>query len=160
MIVISDSTVFIGLAKIEKLSLLSNIFQKVYVPEAVYNEVVEKGRKKPGAKEVRESLWIIKKKVSDNTQVNLLMVSLERGEAETLVLAKEMEADIILLDEEKARKSAVLAGFKVIGLIGILIIAKQMGLIKNIKPYIETLQEKNFRISNKIVNKALKQAGE
>jgi predicted nucleic acid-binding protein len=65
-----------------------------------------------------------------------------------------------LLDEEKARKSAVLAGFKVIGLIGVLIIAKQMGLIKNIKPYIEILREKNFRISNKIVNKALKQAGE
>jgi len=160
MIVISDSTVFIGLAKIEKLSLLRKIFQKVYVPEAVYNEVVEKGGKKPGAKEVRESLWIIKKKVYDDIQVNLLMVSLEKGEAETLVLAKEMEADIILLDEEKARKSAVLAGFKVIGLIGILIIAKQMGLIINIKPYIETLREKNFRISNKIVNKALKQAGE
>ena len=65
-----------------------------------------------------------------------------------------------MLDEEKARKSAVLAGFKVIGLVGVLIIAKQMGLIKNIKPYIETLREKNFRISNKIVNKALKQAGE
>jgi len=160
MIVIGDSTVFIGLAKIDKLSLLSSIFQKVYIPEAVYHEIVEKGKEKPGAKDVRESLWIIKKKVSDYTQVNFLMVSLEVGEAETLVLAKEMEANIILLDEEKARKSAVLAGFKVIGLIGILIIAKQMGLIKNIKPYIETLQEKNFRISNKIVNKALKQVGE
>ncbi|WP_171899640.1 DUF3368 domain-containing protein [Candidatus Marithrix sp. Canyon 246] len=157
---IGDSTVFIGLAKIDKLSLLSSIFQKVYIPEAVYHEIVEKGREKAGAKDVRESLWIIKKKVSDYTQVNFLMVSLEVGEAETLVLAKEMEANIILLDEEKARKSAVLAGFKVIGLIGILIIAKQMGLIKNIKAYIEILQEKNFRISNKIMNKALKQAGE
>ncbi|MCP4700581.1 MAG: DUF3368 domain-containing protein, partial [Gammaproteobacteria bacterium] len=44
-----------------------------------------------------------------------MLTSLERGEAEVLVLAKEMKADIILLDEEKARKSAMLAGFNVVG---------------------------------------------
>lgn len=71
-----------------------------------------------------------------------------------------MKADLILLDEEKARKSAILAGFKIIGLIGVLIIAKQMGLIKNIKSVLEHLQKENFRLSNKIVNEALKRTGE
>jgi predicted nucleic acid-binding protein len=92
--------------------------------------------------------------------VNLLLTSLEIGESEVLVLAREMKADLILLDEEKARKSAILAGFTIIGLIGVLIIAKQMGLIKNIKSVLEHLQKENFRLSNKIVKEALKQAGE
>ncbi len=160
MIVVGDSTIFIGLAKIKKVNLLKNLLQEVCIPEAVFREVAEEGDQRAGAKEVREALWIIKKEIFDSTSVNFLMTSLERGEAEVLVLAKEIKADIILLDEVKARKSAVFAGFKVIGLIGILMIAKQNGLIENIKPYIENLQRKNFRISNKIVNEALKQVGE
>ncbi len=160
MIVVSDSTILIGLAKIEKIALLRSLFQVVYIPEAVFQEVTEAGEQRPGALEVKESEWIIKKAISDHTQVNLLLTSLERGEAEVLVLAKEMKADLILLDEEKSRKSAVLAGFKIIGLIGVLIIAKQMGLIKNIKSVLEHLQKENFRLSNKIVNEALKRVGE
>lgn len=160
MIVVSDSTILMGLAKIEKIALLRSLFQVVYIPEAVFQEVTEAGEQRPGAQEVKESEWIIKKAISDHTQVNLLLTSLERGEAEVLVLAKEMKADLILLDEEKARKSAVLAGFKIIGLIGVLIIAKQMGLIKSIKSVLEHLQKENFRLSNKIVNEALKRVGE
>ena len=160
MIVVSDSTILIGLAKIEKIALLRSLFQTVYIPEAVFREVTEAGAQRPGAPEVRESEWIITKAVFDHTQVNLLLTSLERGEAEVLVLAKEIKTDLILLDEEKARKSAVLAGFKIIGLIGVLIIAKQMGLIKNIKSVLEHLQKENFRLSHKIITEALKRAGE
>jgi len=76
------------------------------------------------------------------------------------VLANEIQADLILLDEEKARKTAVRAGFKVMGLIGILIVAKRLGLIATVGTYIEKLQREKFRLSEKIVNAALKQAGE
>ena len=62
--------------------------------------------------------------------------------------------------EKKARKSAVRAGFKVMGLIGILIVAKRLGLITDIRTSIETLQREKFRPGEKIVNMALKQAGE
>jgi|GEM_PF-5925744 predicted nucleic acid-binding protein len=73
---------------------------------------------------------------------------------------KEIQADLVLLDEEKARKSALRAGFKVMGLIGILIVAKRIGLITDIGTHIEKLQKEKFRLSEKIVNMALKQAGE
>lgn len=160
MIVISDSTVLIGLAKIEKSELLQKLFKEIYIPNAVFKEVVEEGDGKPGSKSIKDSLWIIKKQVIDYTQVRLLMTVLDRGEAEVLVLAKEMKADLILIDEEKARKSATIAGYNVMGVIGILLVAKRIGLIKSIKTYIQKLQNEKFRLSEKIINRALKQAHE
>ncbi len=118
---VSDSTVLIGLAKIEKTDLLRDIFHKIYIPEAVFREVAEESNRRAGAKTVRDS---------------------------------NMDC------EKKARKSAVRAGFKVMGLIGILIVAKRLGLITDIRTSIETLQREKFRLGEKIVNMALKQAGE
>ena len=88
------------------------------------------------------------------------MASLDKGEAEVLALSKEMEAELVLLDEEKARKSAVIAGFNVVGLLGNLVLAKKLELLDEIKPLIEELGRKKFRISDVIIAEALKQAGE
>jgi predicted nucleic acid-binding protein len=71
MIVVSDSTILIGLAKIGKLELLRKIFSKVYIPEEVFNEVVEKGNKNLGLlKEIKSSIEELKRKrfrISDKT---------------------------------------------------------------------------------------------
>jgi len=158
--VVSDSTVLIGLGKIGKLNLLREIFSKVYIPEEVFKEVVEKGKDKPGSQLVKEAGWIETKPIADKTQVNFLMASLEKGEAEVLSLAKEIRADLILLDEEKARKSAAIAGFEVMGILGVLIVAKNLGLLEEIRASIEELKKKRFRISDRIVAEALKKAGE
>ena len=160
MIVVSDSTILIGLSKIGKLDLLKEIFSKVFIPEEVFKEVVERGKKKPGYKVIKEAAWIDTKPIKDKTQVNLLMASLEKGEAEVLALSKEIKADLILLDEEKARKSAVIAGFEIMGLLGLLVVAKNLGLLKEIRSSIEDLKRKRFRISDKIVEEALKKAYE
>ena len=160
MIVITDSTVLIGLAKLGKLTLLKDIFSKVSIPEEVFKEVVERGKDKPGSKLIRESSWIEIKTVKDKTQVSFLMGSLDRGEAEVLALARELEADLILLDEEKARKSAVIAGFNVMGLLGLFNLAKKIGLIHDVRPLINELMTKKFRISDKVIEEALKKAGE
>ena len=160
MIVVSDSTILIGLSKIGKLDLLKEIFSKVFIPEEVFKEVVERGKKKPGYKVIKEAARIDTKPIKDKTQVNLLMASLEKGEAEVLALSKEIKADLILLDEEKARKSAVIAGFEIMGLLGLLVVAKNLGLLKEIRSSIEDLKRKRFRISDKIVEEALKKAYE
>jgi predicted nucleic acid-binding protein len=160
MIVISDSTILIGLVKIGKLDLLKEIFSKVYIPEEVFKEVVERGKGKPGSKVIKEAAWIEPKPVKDKIQVAFLLGSLEKGEAEVLVLAKELNADLILLDEEKVRKSAVIAGFEIMGLLGLFILAKNLGLIHEVRPLIDKLMIKKFRISDKIIEKTLKKAGE
>lgn len=159
-IVVSDSTVLIGLAKIDSLFLLKEMFQEIHVPEAVFREVTQDGWLKPGAEAVCKAPWILRQEVSDRIQVHFLMTVLEEGEAEVLVLAKELQADLILLDEEKARKSAVMAGFSVMGVIGILIAAKRLGLIASVGGCIKKLQEEKFRLSERVVKMALQQAGE
>ena len=160
MIVIANSTIFIGLAKIGKLYLLQKIFSKVYITKEVHKELTLKGQNKPGSHIIKGSKWIECKAPKDKALVNLLLSNLEKGEAEVLALAKELNADLLLLDEEKARKAAQLAGFKVMGIVGLLILAKDMGLIDAISPYIHDLERKNFRISQKIINEALKRSKE
>lgn len=160
MIVVSDSTILIGLVKIGKLDILKEIFFKVYIPEEVFEEVVERGKGKPGSKVIKEAAWIEVKPVKDKIQVKFLLGSLEKGEAEVLVLARELEADLILLDEEKARKSAVIAGFEIMGLLGLFVLAKNLGLIDEVRPLVDELMIKRSRISDKIIEKTLKKAGE
>ena len=68
------------------------------------------------------------------------MVSLEMGEAEVLALARELQADLILVDEEKARKSALIAGFNVMGLLALFILAENLDHLQEVKPLIEELR--------------------
>ncbi len=90
----------------------------------------------------------------------LLLGNLDKGEVEVLALSKELNADLVLIDEEKARKVVVLAGFEVMGLMGVLLAAKHNGLLKSIKPLIEELKRKKFRVSEEIIADILKSARE
>jgi predicted nucleic acid-binding protein len=158
--VVCDSTVLIGLAKIGKLDLLKQIYEEVYIPEAVYTEVVSRGKGKPGVREIANALWIKKEPVKERRTVDLLIAEMGYGEAEVLVLSKELNADWLLVDDERARAAAISAGFNIIGLAGILLLAKQLKLIPSIKPLFDELRNKNFRISDKICKQILKKAGE
>lgn len=160
MKVVCDSSVLIGLAKIGKLELLKDIYNEVYVPEAVFSEVVGKGKGRSGITEVENADWIHNKKVKDTRMVELLISEIGHGEAEVLVLGKELNADWLIIDDEKARTAAISAGFKIIGLAGILMIAKQIKLIPSIKALFDELKKKNFRLSDKICKEVLKKVGE
>ncbi|MEK7397965.1 MAG: DUF3368 domain-containing protein [Candidatus Poribacteria bacterium] len=160
MKVICDSTVIIGLAKIGKLDLLKQIYGEVYIPEAVFIEVVVEGKEKNGAKETAELEWVKRKPVKDKRIVEILFAELGRGEAEVLVLGKELNADLLIIDDERARTAAISANFQVIGLIGVLLLAKHLNFINQIKPFLEELKNKNFRLSDKLIEKVLKLAGE
>lgn len=158
MIVVSNSTILIGLAKINKLELLNKLFSKVYIPDAVFSELTQ--TKKIGASDIKNASYLERKSPKDVKEVALLLGNLDRGEAEVLALSKELNADLVLVDEEKARKVVVIAGFEVMGLMGVLLMAKRYGLLKDIKPLIEELKKKKFRISEDIVAEILKSARE
>ena len=160
MKVVSDSTVLIGLAKIGKLELLKQIFGEILIPNAVFVEVVEKGRGRPGGKEVENAKWIRKRTVRDRRTVEMFFAEMGRGEAEVLALGKEMHADWFLLDDERARNTATSAGFHVIGLGGILLLAKQLEFVSSLKPLLDELESKNFRLGIKIRKEILRKANE
>lgn len=158
MIVVSNSTILIGLARINKLDLLKKLFSNVYIPDTVFNELTRTG--KTGASDIKKASYLERRSPKDEKEVALLLGSLDRGEAEVLVLSRELNAHLVLLDEEKARKVVVIAGFEVMGLMGILLTAKRCGFLKTIKPLIAELKKKKFRVAEDVIAEILKSAGE
>jgi len=76
------------------------------------------------------------------------------------VLGKELNADWLIIDDERARAAAASAGFNIMGLAGMLLLAKQIELIPSVAPLLDDLKKKNFRLSDKIYREVVKKAGE
>jgi len=161
MIVISNTTPLIGLATIQRFDLLRQLFGRIYIAEAVYHEAVITGREEGGARQdVSAATWIEMVRVKDRLAVEVLLDELDSGEAETLVLAREMEADWVLMDEKKGRRKLSKLGLNKVGTVGILLKAKQVGLLPGIGPDLERLQKQGFSLSQTVVDAVLRQAGE
>lgn len=161
MIVVSNTTPLIGLASIDRFDLLRQLFGEIQIAQAVYGEAVTAGREVGGAKEeVSTATWIRTTVVQDRLAVEVLLDELDLGEAETIVLAREVNADLVLMDEKKRRRKVSKLGLQKIGTLGILLKAKQVGLLTQIRPDIERLRQEGFSISDTVVDIVLLDAGE
>jgi len=155
MKIVSNSSPLIALAKIEKLDIIR---YDVVIPEAVFHEIT-----KPKKEYVKELYKWCKNKVievKNKKAVEYLELIIDKGEAETIVLAEELNAGAVLIDDLKARKIAKLRGLNVIGTIGILLDAKEKGVITELKPLLELLLEKKIRVSEELYYRALEIADE
>jgi predicted nucleic acid-binding protein len=161
MIVVANTTPLIGLASIQRFDLLRQLFGEIYIAQAVYDEAVVAGREAGGAKrEVSTATWIKTVSVKDRLAVELLLDEMDLGEAETIVLACEMRANWVLMDEKKGRRKLTQLGLKKIGTVGILLKAKQVGLLSAIRPELEQLRQQSFSISQAVIDAVLRQANE
>ncbi|MBI5838728.1 MAG: DUF3368 domain-containing protein [Chloroflexi bacterium] len=137
------------------------MFGEVYIPQAVYDETVIRGHEEGIAKQAVSSAdWIRVVEAQDRLAVDVLLDEMDLGEVETIILAKEMNADWVLMDERKGRRKLSQLNIPKIGTIGILLKAKQLGLIPTLKPEIERLQKSGFGIAQAIVGEVLNQTGE
>ncbi len=161
MIVVSNTTPLIGLAVIGQFDLLHQLFAEIHIPQAVYDEVVVAGRELEEAKrEVSNAPWIQTVAVQDQLAVDVLLDELDRGEAETIVLGRELAADWVLMDEKKGRRKLTQLGIQKVGTIGILLKGKQEGMIQTLRPSLEMLREKGFSVSQPVIDAVLQQANE
>ena len=160
MIVVSNTTPILSLYKIGKLGLLRNLFGQVFVPVAVYNEVAILGKGKQGHDIFEMANYICVKEISNSLAVGLLQTQLDYGEAETIVLAGELGAELIMLDEKKARKVAQANSQQVIGTIGILQASKDKGLIPDMKSSLDDLIANNIWIDRRLYQTILHTNGE
>lgn len=161
MIVVSDTSVLINLAWLDKLPLLNKLYGDLLIPSAVWHEIVEKGARKPGADEVKTADWIEVREVANTALVRALRQDLDAGEAEAIALAVEMDADLLLMDERLGRATAQHFGLHYIGLIGVLMMARQRKLITEIKPDLDRLRQvAGFYISESLYKRVLKDAAE
>ena len=122
--VVSNSTPLIALARIRRFQLLRELFGEINIPLAVYDEVVNAGKGRAGVIEVESADWIHYHQVSNSDLVAFLRIPLDSGEAEAIALAKEISADLVLLDDSDGRNIAESVGITFTGTIGILLLLK------------------------------------
>ena len=152
--IVSNTTPIISLLKIGKLEFLEKIYGEILIPREVFNEI-QKGKDKPYYADISQLHWITIKDIGDKKALNYF-VDLDAGEAEVIVLASELEADLVIIDETLGRRFAKHSGLKVTGTIGVLIKAKEMGLINKISPLLDDLQRRGIWISDKLIKNILK----
>ena len=161
MIIVSNTTPLIGLAVIGHFNLLHQLFGQIQIPQAVYDEVVMRSSEQGGARnEVVNADWIQVIQVTDREAVDELSDELDLGEAETIVLARQSEATLVLMDEKIGRRKLDEFGLEKIGTAGILLKAKQVGLLPSIQSDLERLRRYGFRLSQPVMNAVLRQANE
>ena len=162
MIAVSDTGPIIGLAKANRLSLLKNLFEKVLIPPMVRKELFAK---------TGDEAELIDNALTDFIQVSeinpldetakLILEGLSEGERQAIGVAASMENDVILLIDDRAgRQAAEKLNIKITGLVGVLLMAKERGLIKSVVDVIEEVRNNGYWLSNSLVDIAKQLSGE
>ena len=112
MIVVSNTSPITNLAAIGQLELLHKLFGRIVTPGAVVSELNAGGVLWPGATELTRARWIRVENVTDRFLVDALRLELDHGEAETIVLALQRKAGLVLLDEQAGREAAKYMGLQ------------------------------------------------
>lgn len=159
-IIVADAGPLIALAKLDQLELMRQLFTDIYVPEKVFSEVTLNSKHPESS--------VLANYLTNHVQLNpdlendftqLLQHSLDDGEVQALALAKQLNSGV-LMDEQRGRKLATYHAIPVVGVLGVLMKSKQMGLITEISPMLEQLQHENYHLSASLVARVLAQSGE
>ncbi|MFN8473097.1 MAG: DUF3368 domain-containing protein [Anaerolineae bacterium] len=156
MIAVSNTSPLTNLAAIGQFGLLHRLFGNICIPEAVWDELNAGDHSWPGRNEVAQSAWVQHHATQNHPLVTALLRDLDRGEAESIALAIELEADLILLDEKEGRRAAQRLGLRVVGVVGVLLQAKTAGLLDRVQPHLDALRQvAGFYLSESVYHHAL-----
>ena len=163
-IVVADTGPLIALAGAGYLQLLQALYQEIIIPPAVHAELCL-GSGRPGSKQladVMEQGWLQIKKPSASAASSLseLVLILDLGEAEAVVLAEEVDCRFLLIDERKGRAIAKRRGVPVAGVAGVLLAAKKRGLVDEVLPILKSLEKVGYRMSAALTREIARIAGE
>ncbi len=148
-VIITDTSCFILLEKINALHILNDLFFSVLTTPKIAGEY---GKPLPE--------WVIIKPVTNLQRQQQFSQHIDAGEASAIALAAEIDCDYVILDDIAARKFAEKLGLRVKGTVGVLLLAKQTGVIPLLRPYIDLIQKTNFRLSQQLAIQFIQAADE
>ncbi len=161
-LVVADAGPLIALAKLDRLELLTELFQGVLVPTAVFNECTSD----IGRSDARKIAAALEKnrgfeqcRIGESRRAAALRRFLDPGEAEALVLAMDRGISV-LMDERKGRREARRLGIQVVGTGAVLVTAKQRGSIDKVAPLLDQMIGNGYRISERLRLALLERCGE
>jgi predicted nucleic acid-binding protein len=159
-IVVSDTSPVRALDHLGLLNVLAELFERVYLPPAVEQELLHP-RPRFKVVDVGSYSFVEVRPPQDESRVSQYLQTLDPGESEALVLAQEIGADALLIDDAAARAVAVGEGMSVIGTLGILSRAKLRGRIAEAGPLLDRLRaELDFFVSDRLRAEFLRSVGE
>lgn len=157
MLVVADTSALVALAACDALVLLDQLFHEVRVPTSVFEECTVIGK----PESARLAAYLQGKVVEvDIHELVIAAGRLGQGELEAMALYRRLRADFLLVDDHRARKVARINGMEVIGSLGMLLRAKEAGLIPEIRPLIAFIQTAGVHYGDQLVTKTLLLAGE
>lgn len=153
--VVVNSTPLIILGNIDGLKILQELYGEIIIPRAVFEEVTSKD---DNAKlNLSQNLsWIKVLEVQDKSNRKMYQAKLHDGEVEVMMLANEISADLLIIDDNAAKKTAKFLGFTVTGTLGVILKAKSEGIIQQVKPIVDEMLRQGFYISPKIIETVIK----
>jgi len=158
-IVINTSPLIAIVAAMGDFNVLQSLYTNVIVPFEVSQEILIGGTTGLSVTEFQADFWLKKQSVPVNISP-ILLNSLDIGEASVIQLALNKNISTVCIDEAVGRRIARLSGLAVTGSIGILLRAKKEGYPLSIKTAIEKMLNHNIRLSQRVIDFALKEAGE
>ena len=158
--VIVNSTPLIVLSNIGYLDLLRKLYTEIYIPQAVFDEVTEK--QASACQEVKNHTdWIHICEIKNVSEKRMYQAKLHAGEVEVMILAQEEpKSDLVILDDNAAKKTAKFLGLTVTGTLGVILKSKKQGLIESVSVLLDKLLDNGFYVSPEIKKLVMREAGE
>ena len=158
MIVVSDSSPLIALAKIDYFALLEKLYGRIVISGEVYGEVVVGGAGLPGAADTAKAAWVEVRQIKNPADLTRakLRFGLGIGELSSMILAREIQADLIILDDLGARKIVQKEGFKVAGTIATLEACYRKGHLPDLREAYKRMLESRIYVNLDLMNASLK----
>ena len=157
MLVVSDTSSISNLIQIGLIDLLHDLYGEVVITPAAQRELYRIDTQVV----ILEKLSWVKVQAPKNQKLVLeLLGELDLGEAESIALALEIKADLLIIDEYAGRQTALKLGLRITGLLGVLIQAKKLERISEVSEYIQDLKRVGFRLNQKLIQTVLEKLGE
>lgn len=158
---VSDSSPLILFSAVDQLELLHEIFGDILVPPAVWRETVVRGAGRPGAQELQGLPWVHQRAPDEHMLSSVARAGLDERETEAIALAHSVQpAATVVLDDFPARQVALRGGLDVTGTGGVVVLAKELGLVPTVRPLLAELRAAGLYLSNSAIDRFLEMADE
>ena len=160
--IVADTGPLIGLVRIGQLSLLRDLYETVLGPPSVYEEIQASGGR-PGSEALLSAIhskWLLRVEPEPTTDLQDLLLLIDAGEAEAIVLATQKGSRFLIIDDKRGRAVAKSRGLRIVGTGGLLLAAKQRGILPGLAPILEQLTAIEYHLSPRLRKELLILAGE
>ncbi|OGV74437.1 MAG: hypothetical protein A3K19_05520 [Lentisphaerae bacterium RIFOXYB12_FULL_65_16] len=159
--IVSNTTPISNLLHLDQFRLVASLCREVHVPEPVRDEVDQAFARNREWREALDGGRVQVHKVTNDVLIQQLRRTLHRGEAETVALGVELGAKLCLMDDRDARAVAEGFGIRLTGTLGLLLKAKQLGLLSSVRVLVGRLRDRHhFWISPRMYQEFVRLAGE